>query len=266
MKKLPMKKLPMKKLLSGQTFIIAAAALLIGPAAHADQTVKMTMLSSTTTVNGKHLTPNDARIRKGLLEPSGRLEATIYSSGNKIKCVSPTMVTIRDLGSTTQTCLLPETKSKFVMSVLPPASTMKQWNHNRVVNFIDMKETGTLIGHKVRLFKIDEKSAMMRATAYIWVAPDIPSPPASFVGNSALDIPFRGKIAGTMLKESIVTVIPRYRVKIAAVYEVTALSSAPIPASTFTIPNNYTTVLMPGLYAPKPAHSPRKIAAMALPD
>ena len=185
-------------------------------------------------------------------EPS-RLESTIYLSGSKIRCVTPTLVTISDFRSNTQTLLFPESKTKCVMPVLP-AATLKQLSRNLVAKFVDMKETRTLLGLKVRLFKFYVKNSLMTSVGYIWSAPNILSPPPFGIGNS-LNILYRSKLAGTASKSPIVTVIPRYRVKVSTIYEVSALSTAPIPASAFTIPSNYKLEKAPGVKFSTPARS-----------
>ncbi len=241
----------MKRIFLSQ-ILTAAAVLLIGPTAYADLTMKMTMLSSATPVKGKHLTPHDAAIRKDMLTPSGNLEATVYWSNNKIKSVSPTLVTIRDLNSSTQTFLLPESKTKYVASVLLPASMIKQMGQYHQENILDMKKTKTLLGHKVHLFKVYSKNSMMTMTGYVWVAQDIPSPSASGVDTLDSLLLSKHKIIGTALQATLVALIPRYRIKISDIYKVTALSTAPIPMATFAIPGDYKTVPAPGTHVPKP--------------
>ncbi len=241
----------MKRIFLSQ-LLTAAAVLLIGPTAYADLTTKLTMLSSVTTLKGKHLNSHDAAVRKDLLTSKGSLKATVYLSNNKIKIVLPTRVTIGDLNSKTRTVLLPESKTKYVASILLPSSMIKQMGQYHQENILDMKKTKTLLGHKVHLFKVYSKNSLMTNTVYVWVAPDISSPSASRMNTMDSLLFSRYKVVGTALQTTIVSLIPRYRIKISDVSKVTALSTAPIPVATFAIPGDYKTVPAPGTHAPKP--------------
>lgn len=175
-------------------------------------------------------------------------KVTVYWSGHYLKIVSPSSVSIIDFGSNTTTVLLPSTKSWYVMPFIPPTA-MKQRLRDLQTNVTDMKKTQTLLGHKVRLFKVYEKSAATTSIGYVWVAQDIPSPPVAYDGNPGLAIAWN-KLVGTMLKGHFDATGPGSRHRMSFAYEVTALSSAPIPASTFDIPSDYKKIEPPSV--PKP--------------
>jgi len=154
-----------------------------------------------------------------------------------MKLVSPDIESIQDLRTTTMTLLFPPSKTMYATTTLPANK-----NHILAVNFIDLKTTKTMLGHKVHLYKAYVNSSLMTVVTYSWIAPDILSPPVYGRVYPMFD---NVKVSGTPLKVFDTTVFHSEHVKVTMVYETTAISTAPIPASVFTIPTDYKTVPSP---------------------
>lgn len=212
--------------------LIAAAVLTISSAACADLTETVTTRFSGTNIEGKADGPSLST-------------STIYKSGDKVKTVtlSPglTAIGVMDFGSSVGTVWFPLTKTKvlvpdhsLVAVSIPSAKVM------------DTKRTKMILGHEAHLFRFSLSGPTFTRTGYAWIAADIPAPPQSesfvsiIVDAVSLSHQFP-EMRGTWLKASVTTVSPGMKTKISNFYEVTALSNAPIPASAFDIPQDYTT-------------------------
>ena len=177
---------------------------------------------------------------------------TVYKSGDKVTIVtvSPdqTATAIISPDSRTATLLFPLSKTKVVV---PDHSLLAVSIPSAKVT--DTKQTKMILGHQAHLFRFSLKSTGFTRTGYAWIAADIPAAPQSesfvpvMVDAVSLSHQFP-KMHGTWLKASVLTVSPRMNTKISSFYEVIALSNAPIPASRFDIPQDYTatnTITMP---------------------
>ncbi len=131
---------------------------------------------------------------------------------------------------------------------------------------VDAKQTKMILGHNAHLFRFSLGGFGLTRTGYAWIATDITAPPQSESFISVIvDAPSLSQqfpsMHGTWLEASVVTVSPGLNSKISAFYEVTALSNALLPASTFAIPQDYTTTDYTKIRAagdrnvvPQPAH------------
>jgi hypothetical protein len=217
--------------------LIAAAVLIINSAARADLTETVTMSFSGTSFIGKVTAP-----MKGFQTLSS---STIYKSGDKIKTVmlgrGQTQISIIDLSNKTVTSLFPAAKTEMVM----PDQSLSAGNIPSA-KVTDTKQIRMILGHKAHLFRFPLGGLGQTKTGYAWIAMDITALPQSesfipvIVDAPSLSQQFPS-LRGTWLKASVVTVSPGLNSKISAFYEVTALSNALIPASTFAVPKDYTT-------------------------
>ena len=234
----------MKKIL-GVQIIAVAAVLMSSTSAYADLTTKMTMIRSAVTVKGKALSAHEATIQKNLLATCGTTEATVYQSDNKVKVVSPTLISIRDLGSHTQTWLAPRNKTKWVGPFSPSAALMRRILRNRVTNFVNMKESKNILGYRAHLTKLYSKDELDTTIHYFWSTWDVPTTESIGLAVKGQNKVPGHKFTGIALKVTAFVTKPRFDIKTTDTFEVTALSTALIPASTFKVPDDYKTIAPP---------------------
>jgi len=223
---------------------VAAFALLLCVPVHADLTTtfKMTMDLSKMTIGGKPISPEQLESIKKSPMFGGDLEMTTYQSSHKVKVITPVSIAIVDLDTKTSTMLLPQMKKYMT---IPVSASMLQMANSTEANVVDMNTTKTFLGYQTHLFKLYFKNAMMTMSGYAWICKDLPSPPSmGSSGNPMLDI-IKAKMQGAPLKMSGDISMPSSFGQMSYTYEVTAISTDPIPDSTFAIPDGYTQMQMP---------------------
>jgi hypothetical protein len=247
----------MKKLSLCKT-LFAVAVMLASRPVYADLTMKMVAMTSCSVTSGKRLSAHASSIAKDYRTDSASFQGTVLSSGLKMKVTIGDSDEIFDGSKNSSVILEPDEKTWFVQEQ-PSATILNQINRDLASNVIDMHETTTMLGYVVHLYKFYQDGTGIASVGYIWATPDIPSTVSPFGVDPMQDFTQQKKIVGTPLKVSVVQYLRRYNRRFLTVYEATAISTAPIPASAFAIPSDYTEISPDGLAA-LPQHKSKRVS------
>lgn len=234
----------------------AALAMLVAlGSASADLKIveRTTFDFSKMTIMGNPITPDqlDMIKRSPFIGNVSGSDITMYDAGAKLRCDAPFADSIIDFTAKTDTLLLPATKQYMVTTI--PTNQIAQLSAGATASLTDQKQTRTILGHVTHLYAFTITNALLTIAGNMWIATDLPDlgSPAFDSTNPAMGL-IVSKVKGFPLQMDAQIDMPMTFGQLGLSYVVSSLSTAPLPASTFAAPADYTRsdTLNPNAFGP----------------